>query len=211
MKKNLNEENTKNICIIGLGQIGSRHFQALLNCDFYVNILCVDLNDDSISKAKSLIPKKLSKYIKSVNYFNAIESLPKEIDLAILATSADIRIKVLHSLLNYSKTENIIFEKILFQNSSNFDEASAILRKAGTKSWVNCPRRSWPVYKELKDYIHGKEKVSLNLYGGKWGLACNSIHFIDLFEWLTESKVKKINSSALDPDICENKREGFFE
>ncbi len=211
MKNSLNENNAKTICIIGLGQIGSRHLQALLKCDFNVSIFCVDLNVDSISKARSLIPHELPKHIKSIHYLSDIKDLPTEIDLAILATSSDIRLKVLKSLLAYSRTNNIIFEKVLFQNLSHLDEASELLNKAGTKSWVNCPRRSWPIYKEIKDYIDGKDNIFLDLKGGNWGLACNSIHFIDLFEWLTNSSVKKINSNDLDSNIFDSKRNGFVE
>ena len=44
-----------------------------------------------------------------------------------------------------------------------------------------------------------------------WGLACNSIHFIDLISWWTGENVISIDSKKLDPKWIKSKRNGYFE
>jgi len=47
--------------------------------------------------------------------------------------------------------------------------------------------------------------------GSNWGLACNSIHFIDFHEWLTNSKLVEVDISGLENIWFESKRKGNFE
>jgi hypothetical protein len=42
-------------------------------------------------------------------------------------------------------------------------------------------------------------------------MGCNAIHFIDCFEYLTNSKLKEINTKLLDQVIHKSKRRGFIE
>ena len=112
---------------------------------------------------------------------------------------------------NIIKIENIIFEKVAFQSSKEFERADVLLRKNNIDSWINCPRRAWPIYNELRNLLREKEDLSIILKGGDWGLACNSIHFIDLIEWLTSSEICGIKIDELDPEILDSKRKGFIE
>jgi len=207
----LEEAEFKNIIIIGLGEIGSRHLQALTKCNFLVNISCVDPSYESIEIAKSRVFSSSSDNVSSLNYYQSFEDIPKKIDLAIIATNAKIRLEALKSLVNRSKVKNILFEKVLFQKITEFEEASSILKVNGINSWVNCPRRVWPLYKEVRSYLEHKEDILFELKGGMWGMGCNSIHFIDIFEWLTSSKISVVDTEALDSQILESKRPGFKE
>ena len=57
-----------------------------------------------------------------------------------------------------------------------------------------------PLYKELKTYIKGNIKKTPNnitVIGNDWGIACNSIHFIDLVSWLFETYPVNCNSNKL--------------
>lgn len=200
-----------NIAIIGLGEIGSRHLQALINCNFLVNIFCVDPSSQSIEVAKSRVKQSSKENVSSLNYYKSLEGMPGDIDLAVIATSSRNRLEVLKSLVNKCNVSNIIFEKVLFQKLSEFEEASAILNLKKINSWVNCSRRTWPIYKEVKNILKNKKGVMFKLTGGPWGMGCNSIHFIDIFEWLTSSRLSKIDIEGLDPEIILSKRAGYQE
>ena len=64
---------------------------------------------------------------------------------------------------------------------------------------------------DLKKIIDANlDIMSVEIYGGRWGLACNSTHFIDLFSHLINSKVKSINSKKLGR-WHESKRPGYVE
>jgi hypothetical protein len=200
-----------NIAIIGLGEIGSRHLQALIKCNFPVNIHCVDPSSQSIETAKSRADLSSIKNSSSVSYYQSFEGIPHSIDLAVIATSAKIRLQVFKSLVSTCKVRNILFEKVLFQKLSEYEEASSMLEFNEISSWVNCSRRVWPIYKEVKNLLKEKKYISFRLTGGPWGMGCNSIHFIDIFEWLTASKLSRIDIKGLDSKIILSKREGFQE
>ena len=93
-------------------------------------------------------------------------------------------------------------------------DLNEIYRSIGNskKAWVNTQEGIMPLYKKIKDKIYTDEKGSINIdvTGGEWGLACNAISFIDLFEWLTDSKVEDIDSSSIK-FWKPSKRIGFVE
>jgi hypothetical protein len=198
------------IAIIGLGEIGSRHLQALIKCNFPVNIHCLDPSSQSIETAKLRADSSLIEN-SSVNYHQSFQGFPQSLDLAVIATSAKIRLQVFKSLVGTCKVSNILFEKVLFQKLLEYEEASSILELNEIRSWVNCSRRIWPIYKEVKNLLKEKKNISFRLTGGLWGMGCNSIHFIDIFEWLTESKLSRIDIKGLDSKIILSKRQGFQE
>ena len=204
--------NVTNIAIIGLGEIGSRHLQALTNIALPCKIYGVEPSKLALNIAKSRLEELSANQLPEIQFFHSVEELPKQLGLVIIATSSDIRLKILESLFdNNIEVENIIFEKVVFQRSEDFEKANRLLSNNQTASWVNCPRRSWPIYQELRSLLKKRDELNFVLKGGDWGMGCNSIHFIDLIEWLTASKIFEISIDKLDPVIFESKRKGFME
>ena len=202
----------KNIAIIGLGEIGSRHLQALSKITIPSSLYAVDPSNKSTSIAKSRLKEEASNQTIDFHFLNSVEELPKKLALVIISTSSDIRLSILESLFkNKIEVENIVFEKVVFQRPKDFDKAKNLLSKNRIKSWVNCPRRSWPIYMDLRSFLKEKKDLFFILKGGEWGMACNAIHFIDLIEWLTSSEILEIDIDELDPAILESKRKGFIE
>lgn len=196
--------------IIGSGQLGSRHLQGLMLSRHPLNIFVVDPSNDALKVAKSRAEEiKASLPKKNITYLNEIPSV--DIHTCIIATSADIRAKVTQALLNNCNVKNIIFEKILFQKKNEYLQIKKELRVRGVQAWVNCPRRTDPAYKEIKYKIDKNEPVLMKISGNGWGMACNSIHFIDLFCYLIESTIYKITKNNLNKNILQSKRSGFKE
>ena len=77
--------------------------------------------------------------------------------------------------------------------------------------WVNLPRRVYKLYSILKNHLDKKNKLSLKVKGYKWGIACNSIHFLDLVSWISETELVSIKLERLDKKWISSKREGFYE
>ena len=69
--------------------------------------------------------KKILKFkIKFKNYFFNINEIKKyEFDLVIFATTADKRFKLLKIFLNFNICKYIIFEKVVFNNNSEINNA----------------------------------------------------------------------------------------
>ncbi|MBC6110553.1 Gfo/Idh/MocA family oxidoreductase [Pedobacter sp. CCM 8938] len=199
------------IAIIGAGQLGSRHLQALLKINVDVAIEVVDPSDASLELAKQRaaeIPANAK--IESVRYLNSITALSKELDVCIIATTANVRFELMEKLVAHTKIKYFVLEKILFQKFEEYQKAEDLLIANGIKAWVNCPRRLFPVYQQLKSLIIPNEKITYTVIGGEWGLACNAIHFIDHLSYLNandEFEFDLLNSL----NVIEGKRKGYYE
>ncbi len=198
--------------IIGTGQLGSRHLQALAKSSFSVRVEVVDPSNRSLKTAKRRFEEMpLNKNIDGVDYFTSLDSLSSKIDLCIIATTSDTRAKVTRELLQKREVGYILFEKVLFQSIPEYEEISKLLKRYNVRSWVNCPRRIYPFYQHLKKILAEDERIFFTTYGGEWGLACNSIHLIDLVAFLTGSSEYSVEANTLDSDAIDSKREGFIE
>jgi hypothetical protein len=66
-------------------------------------------------------------------------------------------------------------------------------------------------YHHLKSLFDNSKSYNFQLVGASWGLACNGLHFIDLFEFLTDSKLTSISNTLLDGQPIDSKRSGYIE
>jgi hypothetical protein len=198
---------TVKILIIGGGQIGSRHLQGILKSQQKLSITIVDPNLESLR-----LSKRRANEIKFGNINSTItfkQNFPKKekFKICIISTNANIRANVTESLLSNCFVEYIIFEKILFQKNSDFDKISKILNKKKIKAWVNCPRRIVPIYQEIKKSLDTKSNIEMVVEGSSWGMACNAIHFIDLFSYLANSSNLIITNSNFHNTLQFSKRD----
>ncbi len=202
----------KTIVLIGAGQLGSRHLQALSKVDFPVNLQIVDPTAVSLETAKirfEQMPQNSN--IKSINYFSSMKEVSKTIDLAIIATNANIRANILVELLEICDVKNLVLEKVLFQKIEDYKKIDELLKKKNVKTWVNHPFRTYPFYKNLKNLLSGSKQISYQLQGGDWGLGCNGLHYIDLVAFLSGQNEYLLNSQRLNLKTKPSKRAGFIE
>jgi predicted dehydrogenase len=200
-----------NILIVGAGQLGSRHLQSLCKNEVGYNIDIIDLSDDSLLVAKSRASEIETHKNHELNFFNNYDSLKDQYDFAVIASSANVRLKILETLFAKSKISNMLLEKVLFQSSEQLVTAKGLLTKHNVNAWVNCPRRMFDFYQSLKTKLSDVKINSFSMSGGEWGLACNSVHILDIFEFLTGSKINTLETNSLDDKIFESKRGGFVE
>ena len=200
------------VAIIGMGNIGVRHFEGLVKTSIKpIDIFVVDPDREALENIENNYDKLTdNNKIKSITYLRNIDELPKELTLVIIATAADVRYTLIVALLKHTFVKYLILEKVVFQKIDHFDSVSKLLTKNKIKAWVNCPRRIFPFYQYIKKIIKGNN-LSLKFIGNNWGLCCNSIHFIDLFSFLTDSNFISINYDQLEKSIYPSKRNGFVE
>lgn len=202
----------KKIALIGAGQLGSRYLQGLAKSDLEISIEVVEPFESSRDIAKQRFEEiPANGKIKKINFYEKILDLSNGLDLVIVATSSDVRHKVVKELLENKKVKNLILEKVLFQKIEEYFEVENLLIDHNVKCWVNHSSRTYPFYKKLKEDIGKSEQVNFTVSGGGWGLACNSLHFLDLFSYLTNAKELVINSYFLDKRVVQSKRNGFIE
>jgi len=198
--------------LIGSGQLGSRHLQAIANIDLPIEIDVVDPSCESLKIAKvrfEELPKNPN--VKRISFFNSINDLHSEIDLCIVATNSDVRAIVTEELLLKKKVKYLILEKILFQTENEYETIGNLIERYNVKTWVNCPRRMLSVYRQIRANLTNSHLYEINISGSSLDLASGSIHMIDLMAYLTGIDEYNINGDLLDPDVLESKRIGFLE
>lgn len=200
------------IAIIGAGQLGSRHLQAVAKSNVKISIEVVEPFEQARILAKQRFEEIPSNgNVTNIKFLESIEQLSDSLDLVVVATNSDVRCTVAIQLLSIKEVKNIILEKVLFQKEEEYHQVEKILAETGTQCWVNHPRRMFPFYQSLKSKLADAAQIDFSVSGGGWGLACNGLHFLDVFEYLSGTAVTKIDNGYLDKKILETSRKGYIE
>lgn len=145
-----------------------------------------------------------------LNLCRSLAELPRQVDVAIVATPADVRPTIVAGITEQSQVNYWILEKVL---ARSVEALQQIRNSVGTASqaWVNTPRRALPWHQAIKAALVPGRPMEIRVDGGDWGLACNSIHFLDMFAWLTGEKLEDIRTDGLEPQWGAGKRPGNME
>ena len=195
----------KTVTLVGCGNIGVRHLQALLNIKEPLNIQVMARSSVSQKRAKDTINNSsFNTGHISIEWHTSVDTLQKA-DLCIVATTAIGRTEVLLKLL---ERDNKIFliEKLVCQSDQEYLKLLDAFSSRKAKGWVNCYRRYCPFYRELKDELKGSRHIIAKITGGNHGLGCNAIHYVDLFCYLKDSPVSEISGEFLDNRLHQNRR-----
>ena len=200
-----------NLLLLGAGQIGSRHLQGIAKESLNYNITVVDCSILSLKTAQKrwneagggLANHKIS----------WLSELPKDtdlFDLAIVATSSKNRASLIDQVTRTVSVNSWILEKVVEQSTQNLNKIQYITRNAKAV-FVNMVRRTMNWYQQLScKFLHtGPFRVTMS--GKYWGLACNSLHYIDLISWWSGETVLSIHAEKLNKNWFESKRKGYFE
>lgn len=201
----------KRVAIIGAGNIGSRHLQAMSLSKQAYEILVVDSYEPSLSKAKDMFEQCKSNVAHKVSYYETLDVLPEMIDVAIIATSSDVRRTMVEELLAHTTVTYLILEKVLFQSVDDYVFIEQYLKDHQVKAYVDCPRRGFAFYEQLKQRLATEESIEVMISGSNWGLGCNGIHMIDLIGFVCGSENPVVSIDGLVPNIAACKRPGFYE
>lgn len=197
----------KSIAVIGAGQLGSRHLQALSMIKDAANLYIVDPNEKSLVISKERF-NEIKHADKNLYICKKVTELPKSLDFVVVSTNSKQRLQVIRELTNHSKVKNLLLEKFLFPYEEEYPIALELLRNS--KAFVNCARPVWGSYRGLKErYLF--TQLNMTVSGGSWNMASNSIHMINLFTYLTDTNVTSVDMNKLDPRLKENKRAGYIE
>lgn len=196
------------ILIVGAGQLGSRHLQGALKVLVPIDVFVIDPSNESLAIAAQRANE--IDHNHTIKYQTDWNNLPAIFDIVIIATNSNIREKVINQLLEKHEVRYLILEKVVFPEIDAYKRVDELFNKHNIQVWVNHPRRMFESYLELKNELSNTPKV-FQVTGGNWGLGCNGLHFIDLFAFLTSSKVCSIDTQWVDENIQESKRSGFIE
>ena len=196
------------VAVIGVGNLGFRHFESLYKSDLPLALYAMDPLEGARERVRGLAAPGTPK--STVTTVSSVKELPTRLDLVIVATNADVRLAMTEQLLQRAKVRYLVLEKVLFQRPEDFAACERLLKAHGVTCFVNCPRRMYDVYWELKQMFGGNGVRFLSVAGGEWGLGCNSVHYVDLFQFMT-GRVPQRYALHLDAEVHRSKRAGFVE
>ena len=178
------------ILLVGCGNIGIRHLESILQIN--KKKLIIELTIFEIKKSKIADIKKYIELNKKINLsykvYSTFPALKQPIDLAIVATDSTPRIGILKKLSSY-KIRHLVLEKLISSNLSNLIKTNNLIKKSKFQNtYVNTPRRFMSDYIKLKGKLNFDHPIIVEAFGSNIKLASNSIHMIDLFQFLINDK-----------------------
>jgi hypothetical protein len=197
--------------ISGAGQLGSRYLQGMVKCSLPLSIYVVDLCSAALERSIERWKEAGGhNTFHRIHFENSNSNLPKLVDIAIVATRADVRVGVLNKLISQCQVRYLVLEKILATTLLDLEDLLNISKRVESV-WVNTPRRMMSWHQELIKLIVTQQPSEIYISGGAWGLACNSIHFIDFANFIFNENLISVNTDNLNSSWYESKRSGFFE
>jgi hypothetical protein len=198
------------VLLCGAGQLGSRYLQGLARCSSPLQIHVHDVREEALVEAgRRWNEVQDAQSAHALTFGLTLESLPRSVDIAIVAATADVRPRLVGGIAARSSVRFWLLEKLLAQNEAGLDQI--ISHVGGTRAWVNTPRRIMPWYTHIRTELAVGGALTLKLVGADWGLACNAVHFLDLVSWMTGETIDSVGTEGLEPEWIESKRRRFFE
>ena len=199
------------IILVGAGQIGSRYLQGLAKLKENIEITVIDPNKNSLKIAKSRWKEVTinQNKVHKIKWFTDFQN-HKNVDLAIIATSSNNRDIIVKKVSDVYHPKYWIIEKVLAQSKEQIDTILKVTNKS-LGAWVNTSKRTDEWHKKIFFNFKIKGPLKVEKIGGLWGMACNSIHYIDLVSWWTKEDLISIDVSKLEKNWFRAKRDGYYE
>lgn len=201
----------KNVLLCGCGNIGFRHLQAMTAMRDPAQITIVEPFEAAHGRIAEHIKAAEASTGHRFTLRGEMPSAPMHFDLAVIATSAPTRAAAYDSIVARHSVDVMILEKLLFQTLGELEAVGASIAEKGIKAFVNCGRRGFPGYQDLKASLAGLRPLNLHISGTQFGMASNTVHFLDLAEYLNDSAMVEVDVSGLQPGSVPSKRGGFVE
>lgn len=199
------------ILIAGAGRLGSRHLQGLAKCHTPLRIYVQHTHAESLDRAKRYWNEVLgTETHHDVSFHTSFESLPRQLNIAIVATTAHIRPHVVGEIAYHTTVGYWVLEKVLAQSEPGLDEIMSYIENSSS-AWVNTPRRMMPWHQLIKSQPGLNQPMTMKVEGGLWGMACNAIHFLDLFAWWTGETLQDVYTDSLNSHWFKSKRQDSWE
>lgn len=203
----------KKILLVGCGQLGSRHLQAVSTFrDIQeIHILDIDKNSHALGKSRLQEMKERNTAIR----YQWFEDMPKESkrgDICIVATQARGRCELIKRIANELHYKKFLIEKIVTQSIEEYEDLISFCDKRDLKVWVNCKTRAYAIHQYFKSKLDPSEPFVMSACGGNHGLANNGVHAADLFVFYDGTNEIKSAGSRIDPFLHPSKRgEDLFD
>lgn len=199
----------RKVLIAGAGQLGSRYLQGLSKIVEPTEIWVFDISVDSLMRAQQRWSEMQPTVTHKVHYISALTALPANMDLAIVATTADVRVTLIADICKHTNIMNWVLEKVLAQSAAEIIELQKLLSNSQSV-WVNTPMYLWSLYRKIRAMYPVNTPIEASFEGFR-NLTCNAIHYIDFISRWNDAAIIEINTSGLESEWYAAKRQGFYE
>lgn len=199
------------ILIVGCGQLGSRHLQAVASLPQVREIEVVDPRPEALQLGRERLAEVIDRNARiTVRWLSALEDVSRGGDLCIVATQAQGRCQVVCQVAETRGHTSFLLEKLVAQSTGEYERLIESCRERGVSAWVNCKMRAYPFHQRAKQRLDPSEPLIFSVTGGNHGLANNGIHATDLFAFYDGASWIEPGGSAIDPMLHQTKR-GLFD
>lgn len=200
-----------NILIYGVGNIGCRHAESILQSKKISKLYIFDKQISQLNVSFKFLKKINKNKISIKKYNNLNDLLSDNIDffLVVISSTADTRVKIFDKIFNRLRVDHWLLEKPICNSLEDLN----LLKKYSIHKniWVNYQRRYQPIYNHLKNLINAYQgNLMLKVSASNIGITCNSYHWIDLMRWFTGDKPLKFITHNFQK-WEKSKRNGFYE
>lgn len=195
------------LLIVGCGELGSRHLQAVAALSEISEIHIVDPRDESLTLGRERL-KEITDINKAIQFFWHRELDYKAIggDLCIVATQAQGRCALIQQVVRQLGYKNFLIEKITAQSVAEYKDLMRFCETEGVSVWVNCKTRAYGIHQYIKSKLDPREPIIFTRIGGNHGLATNGVHSADLFNFYDGSFQIKSAGARVDQILHTTKR-----
>lgn len=207
MGRGSNIKDSYRVLIVGCGQLGSRHLQAVASLPMVAEIEVVDPR----LEARQLGRQRLEElpapgHSSEIRWHSSVGQASKHGDLCIIATQAKERCAALREVAESLGYSSFLLEKIVAQSIKEMEDSVALAASLELKVWVNCQRRASPFYRRVKAQLDPGDPVIFNSVGGNLFLATNGVHDVDLFAFYDGCPFVIGGTSVVDSTLHHSKR-----
>ncbi len=196
------------VAIIGIGNIGRRHLQAVCNDSVCKEVFGYDIRPQAIEDTKKFIEDHGINHTP-IRLISSGEEFFGNIDhhtIVIIASTANGRVAHFEGVLSF-KPKAVIVEKPLCQAEMEYKKILALSKKYKVPVYVDFHRHMYDEYQQIAAYL--KKSRLRFIHTTTWGgMACNGIHVLELITWLAGAREYKILDYT-KPRIYNTKRKGF--
>lgn len=193
-----------NLLLIGAGQIGTRHLQAVARCGAVGGIRIVEKSEAGRRLAATRWAETGDKR-PIPECHEALDDVSQGwAEIAIVATSATGRRAIVEDLLRLG-VRRILIEKLAFQHPRDYDQ---VLERSGDASiYVNCIYRYAPILQDIRKRLANSGSFEIIIDAGDIGMATNLPHWTDILSYIGGSPVEEMRIS-IEGTARESKRGG---
>jgi len=196
------------IIIIGMGNMGKRHLQAICHLAVPLEFYCYDLNPVALESVKNFCQQNFisNENITLTTDHNQIIANISSQAVVIIASTARGRAALLEQIIK-QRPKAILAEKPLCQTTAEYEQLTILAKQEAVPIYLNFTRHMYPFYRQIKQSFNGSEGVLFKAAFPN-GLACIGIHIFELMTWLTKTKSATVVKSQLEAAF-NSKRAGY--